>query len=1041
MSETRKDEEEILKYWEEHSILDKVRAKNSGNKPFYFLDGPPYVSGELHPGQIWVKAVKDIILRYKRFRGYDVHDRAGYDVHGLPTEHAVEKSMSIKSKRELESNLSVEKFITACREYVDSLISKMNRDYERFGISLNFEDAYIPYKSEYIEKAWGMLQRMEKKGLLYSDKKPLTYCPSCETVLAQGTLEVEYKDEEDPSLLIAFKINLPKSKPRIEIDDNTYLLVWTTTPWTIPANIAIAANPKELYVKAKFGGKHLILAKQRLDSIVSILNESAVVESEFYGSELEGIFYTSPIEDKVPMQKAFRRYHKVIFSESMVSMGEGSGLVHVAPGHGLEDYMLGKKNNLPVFSPISSHAKYTEEAGVYENLAVPIEANAKIIEDLRASGALLDSGKLTHSYPHCWRCDSKLIYLATDQWFLNIKKVKKKLLKNNSKVSWHPKEAAQWHENVLSNSPDWCISRQRYWGIPLPIWKCSKCEEVRIIGSKKELQEHAINKEYVESMQDLHRPYIDNVVLKCSKCAGEMHRVNDVFDVWFDSSVSFEASLSEEEFKRLFPADLILEGIDQLRGWFSSMLKSSVMLYGKSPYKEVVVDGMLLAEDGREMHKHLGNYISLSELLKFTTADAYRLWCSSHTQWLDLPFNRAEISDADKLLNILYNIANLINEYSDAIGYKNESAKIPSKIDGANEWIISRLHTVIKTVNDSLDRFEVQLATNALRDFAANDFSRFYIKIAKKNILYGSKSTANATIATMRYVFYNLIILISPIAPFASEKIYLENFAYKESIFLDEWPKYKSRLVNEQLEKDFSIAVEAITAILSSREKAKVKLRWPLSKAIIEVTDEEAYTAIEKLSGLIEEYTNIKGIELKRVTGISKIIKPMFQNIGPDFKENAGAVAEALKNANPKELEERIAEEGSYPLHTSKGLLSIFPRHFAIIEMQEPGDAVKFSHGLATVEKEISKELLSEALFRELARRIQLMRKELGLKKVDKIELFYNATGELAAIMKSKGKDLAREVNAVKVVDSIDGNEAKEFEIENEKINIAIKKV
>jgi len=1041
MPEIQKNEEEVLRYWNEHSILDKVRAKNSGNKQFYFLDGPPYVSGELHPGQIWVKTVKDILIRYKRFRGYNVHDRAGYDVHGLPTEHAVEKSMNIKTKRELESSISVEKFITACREYADSLISKMNRDYERFGVSLDFKNAYIPYKNEYIEKAWKILQRMEQKGLLYTDKKPLTYCPSCETVLAQGTLEVEYRDEEDPSILIAFKINELKSKPRIDVDENTYLLVWTTTPWTIPANVAIAANPKELYIKAKFGEKHLILAKQRFESVVSSLNESAIVESEFYGSELEGIFYINPLEAKVPMQRKLRKYHKVIFSESMVSMSEGSGLVHVAPGHGLEDYLLGKKNKLPVFSPVNSNARYTEDAGEYANLSVPGEANQKVLEDLKASGALLDSGRLTHSYPHCWRCDSKLIYLATDQWFLNIQKIKKKLLKNNSKILWHPKEAEQWHENVLSNSPDWCISRQRYWGIPLPIWKCSKCGNIQVIGSVKELKEHAVDKGYVESIQDLHRPYIDNVALKCSKCGAEMHRVSDVFDVWFDSSVAFEASLSDSEFNELFPADFILEGIDQLRGWFSSMLKSSVMLYNKSPYKEVVVDGMLLAEDGREMHKHLGNYISIAELLKFTTADAYRIWCSSHTQWLDLPFNRAEISDADKLLNIMYNIANLIKEYSNAIGYNKEGIKLPSKLDNTSEWIVSRLHTAIKKVNESLDKYEVQLATNTLRDFVVNDFSRFYIKAAKKNILYGSKAVSNATIATMKYIFYNLLILISPITPFASEKIYLDNFAYKESIFLDEWPKYKEKLVNESLERDFSIAVEAITAVLSSREKAKVKLRWPLSNAIIEVTDDDAYTAIEKLSGVIEDYTNVKSIELKRVTGINKVVKPLFQKIGPDFKENASAVAEALQNANIQELEKSIETEGTYALHTSKGVFNILPSHFTITEFQEAGDAVKFDHGLVIVNKEISKELLREALFRELARRIQLMRKEMGLKKVDKIELYYSTAGELGVIMNDKGKDLAKEVNAVKISNTLDGNAAQEFEIENEKISIAIKKV
>ena len=1032
-------EEEILRYWEEHSILEKWRAKNKGNKPFYFLDGPPYVSGELHPGQMWVKSIKDIILRYKRMQGYDVHDRAGYDVHGLPTEHAVEKSMNIKSKRELESRISTEKFIAACREYVDSLIVKMNRDFARFGVFLDFENAYIPYRKEYIEKAWNIFKRISGKGLLYKEDKPMTYCPNCETVLAPGSLEVEYGDEKDPSILVAFKIDTNKSKPKIEVNDNTYLLVWTTTPWTLPANMSVAVNPKELYVKARIGQRELIFAKKRFDAVVSLLNESAIVEAEFYGSDLEGIYYINPLEESVPLQKKFRKYHKVLFSETLVSMDEGTGIVHIAPGHGAEDYELGKKNKIPVFSPIDMHAKYTADAGAYAGLSVPDEANKRILEDLKELGALLDQGEITHSYPHCWRCGSKLIYLSTEQWFLNMQKIKKKLLKANSKVMWHPKEAQEWEANVLANSPDWCISRQRFWGIPIPIWRCEKCGNIEVVGSLSELEEKALNKEDVKSLQDLHRPYIDKVTLKCNKCGGEMHRVSDVFDVWFDSSIAFEASLSDEEFKELFPADLILEGVDQLRGWFGSLLKSGVMLYNKSPYKEIVVDGMLLAEDGREMHKHLGNYVPLSELLKYTTADAFRLWVSSHTQWLDLPFKKDEIKEAEKTISVLQNISNLINEYSDAIGYKELKLKLDTG-EMINAWIVSRLNNVIKEMTNALDNYDVHKANFALRNFILNDFSRFYLKMAKKKILYSSKREANATMNTINYVFHNVLLLSSPIIPFTSEKLYLEDYADKESVSFEDWPRYKNKYIDNDLEEAFKIAISAITAILNSREKAKVKLRWPLSSATLEVKDDRALEALEKLSEVIEDYTNVKKLEVKKIKGIERAIRPLFQRIGPEFKENAKAVADALASSNADEVEKSVAAKGYYELHTDKGLFTIRPEHFNIVEKSLSQDAVEFEYGVAYINPNMSKELLDEAIYRELVRRIQLMRKELGLKKVDKISIRYATSGELESLIREKLKDLSKETNAKEIIED-KNTSGKKFEILGDNIEIDAKKV
>ncbi|MEM0201545.1 MAG: isoleucine--tRNA ligase, partial [Candidatus Micrarchaeaceae archaeon] len=763
-----KNEEQILQYWKEMNILDKVRNLNKDNKSFYFLDGPPYASGSLHPGQIWVKSIKDIYVRFRRFQGFNVHDRAGYDVHGLPIENKVEKTLNLTSKKEIEIKIGVENFTKYCKEYASSLIPTMSKDFIRFGVSLDFEKPYLAYENQFIENSWEILKKINEKGLLYSGVKPMLYCTHCGTVLAQGTLEVEYSDETDNSIFVEFKINKELSKPKIDISENTYFLIWTTTPWTLPSNIAVAVNPKELYVKVKVKDKSLIFMKSRLEYLSELSNDNFIIEAEFYGSELENLFYINPLENKISKQKELRYIHKVIYAETLVSSQEGSGIVHIAPGHGMEDYQIGLKNNLPIFSSVDLNGNYNSDAGFYSNLKVPEEANTAILEDLKSRDVLLAKLKIKHSYPHCWRCKEKLLFLVTKQWFFNIQEIKNKLISENKKVSWHPEEAKLWMEDVLSNSPDWSIARQRYWGIPVPIWHCNNCNSDKIIGSKEELILNAINKEKASLLTNLHKPFIDQIKIICQKCKGESSRIPDVFDVWFDSGVAFKASLSQTEFDKLFPAAFILEGKDQLRGWFSTLLKISVMLYNKAPFKNVVIDGMLLSEDGREMHKSLGNYISLDELLKITSADGYRLWCSSHTQWLDLQFKKDEIKESEKKIIILYNMFNLFNEYTTLTKYIPKKIKKPSinKIEDKEDlWILSRLVSTINEVTKSLENYNIQISNNLISNFLLNDLSRFYLKIFKKKIIFSDKKQAKIYLDLMNYVLYNLNLLISPFTP------------------------------------------------------------------------------------------------------------------------------------------------------------------------------------------------------------------------------------------------------------------------------------
>ncbi len=1042
MLDFSKNEEETLNYWKEKGTLAKVREKNKSGKPFYFLDGPPYVSGDLHPGQMWVKSMKDVMLRYKRFRGYYVYDRAGYDVHGLPIERKVEAKLNLTSKKEIETKIGVENFINSCKEFVEGYIGRMDKDYIRFGVSLDFSNPYVPSRKEYMETAWGFVKMINQKRLLHKDKRSTTYCVGCNTAVSQGSMEVEYRNDTDPSVLVEFKVNEKLSKPRVDLGENAYLVIWTTTPWTLPANVAVAAHPKEIYVVAKVGEKRLIVAKSRLDALLSIMDESAMIEKEFYGSELEGIYYTSPLEAKVPEQKKFRKYHKILLSEEMVNVSEGSGLVHIAPGHGNEDYLLGKKNKLPIFSPVSTEGRYTAEAGGYDGLEILNGANKVVIEDLRALGSLIDASALQHSYPHCWRCDTKLIFIATEQWFVNIRKIKEKLLRENTKVSWHPPEAQKWQEELLRSSPDWTISRQRYWGIPMPIWTC-ECGETLVIGSLGELRENAVNQSMVDSLHDLHKPYIDRIMLKCVKCSKEMQRIPDVLDVWFDSAIAFRASLSEADFKRLFPVDFILEGRDQLRGWFSYQLKVAVAVYGKRPFNTVVTHGMMLGEDGREMHKKLGNYVPLEEILKTTTVDAFRLWCTSHTPELDLIFSREKINEANKVVMLLYNISNLYAEYSDAVGYKPPKVKKPSnleKLENEEAWIVSRMNRTIRDVTASLENYEIYKAVNTLKKFIIEDLSRFYLKAAKKKALYSERKMAKQVIDTVNYLLFNTLLLASVIIPFSTEKLYLRSYG-KESIFLENWPKYKEKLISDEIEEGFGYAIETITAILSAREKANLRLRQPLRTAIVEVTNEEALNSLQRMAGVIEDYTNIRKVELKLGESGKKTVRPLFENIGPEFKENAGAVGEALKGADAEAVMKDISSSGHYSLHTEKGTFNIAEKHFTVIEGAARKDALSFKYGSVSLDATISEELREEALVREFERAVQLMRKGMGLKKAERIKLYCRFSPEMKAIIKKNEKDILKAIAANQMSELEEGMESKEVEIDGETVKIKIAKL
>jgi isoleucyl-tRNA synthetase len=1014
-------EEKILDYWKTNSVDESVRLKNRNCKKFYFLDGPPYVTGNIASHHIWVVTIKDIVLRYKRYNHYNVHDRPGFDVHGLPIENKVERKLGIKSKNDIESKIGVEEFIRQCKNFAEEQMKEATKMYIRYGYSANFNETYIPLKNAYMSKGWMILKKLHKKNLIYSDMQALAFCPQCGTVLSSQGPEIEYSDETDASIFVKFPV---LRSAKLQLGKNAFLVVWTTTPWTLPANMAIAANPKARYVVVESNGENYVIAKERLDAFVEATNLNVIIKNEFYGSELGGLQYSNPLENKIPMQNKFSKYHKVLLDENLVSISEGTGLLHVAPGHGPEDYKLGKENKIPIFSPVDEHAHYTEEAGAYKGLSIPSEANIVILRDLKDTGNLLFQGEVKHTYPHCWRCGSKLIFRATKQWFVNVKKLKKKMLIENKKIKWHPDVAQKWQEDAIESSPDWCISRQRYWGTPIPIWVCGGCNSFDVIGSIEELVARA---GLAAAPEDIHKPHVDKIRIKCDSCGETMQRIPDVFDVWYDSGVSHTASLTDEEFNELFPADWITESRDQIRGWFSMLLRTSVGAYGRRSFNEVNIGGMILDEIGREMHRHLGNSTNASDLLNIASADGYRLWNSRHPRWQELRLKKKELEESDGDILTLYNIAELVKEFASLSSYDLKNVKRPNinRAQVEDRFILSKLNSLISRVNESMRVYSIDEAINEIRHFFVEDFSRFYLRYAKQNISYGTKSELKKTTGVAAYVLRNVLILISIVTPFSAEYIFQNLFSNNEkSIFLQEWPKSNKRFIDDELEKRIEIARGAISAILSSREKAGVTLRWPIAKATIEVTDDQIYTEIQEMSQLIEGYTNAKKLEIIKVSGVKKEIKPLYAKLGPVFKSMAGTVADALKSANPEDLEKGVAESGEYLLRTQSGNFTIKPEHFTIIEKAEEGERASFNHGIAYIDKKLDRGLMNEALVRELTRHVQLMRKEAGLSRLDKIDLGITAPQEIMNALNSDLKSvkriiMARRINEGQIAESI----------------------
>ncbi len=827
MDKRNLEEQEILNFWKEKKIYEKSRKNNSRGRKFYMVDGPPYATGYIHLGTALNKTLKDIAMRSRRMQRFNVLDRPGYDTHGIPIELQIEKEIGLTSKKDIEK-YGIDNFTEKCRDFATKFVRIMNDEFKNLGVWMDWDNPYLTLSDKYMEKVWGVLKEADKKNLIYLGKYPVHVCPRCETVVSYN--EIEYGKQKDTSIIVKFPL---------EGEKNTFLLIWTTTPWTLPANTGVMANPAEIYQKIELSnGEKWILAKDRVIELMSKLELGFSIKDEFLGKYMEGWKYLNPLKENLNMN--IKKGYIVVLSARYVNTHEGTGLVHCAPGHGKEDYEVGREYGLDNPSPVLTNGIMTSEAGKYSGKKAKI-ADAEIIEDLKKEKALITSFAYEHEYPLCWRDKSPLLMISQPQWFLKISEIQKKLLKDNKETNWIPKWAQLRMNGWLEGIGDWPISRQRYWGTPLPIWYDPETGEKIVVGSIAELK-----KKSGKNKINMHKPGIDEIEI-IGKSGKILKRVLEVLDVWLDAGVASWAIMeSEKQIKKFWPADLNIEGKDQIRGWWNSQLILSEIMFGKKPFKNVMMHGMILDISKKKMSKSSGNVTTPAEIIEKYGRDVLRYYCAKLSKGEDLLLDEKEFLEIDKFFTIIYNINSFINQID------NEKNK--NNIE--DKWIVSRYNSVIRDSMRAYNSYRFPEVTQILENFIFHDLSKTYIQIIRERSYEAKKILSE--------MFTGVLQILAPISPFFTERLWQEirakNKAREESIHLSVFPSLNERKIDDKLEREFELALKIIELGLSERDKLKIGLRWPLSKASVLSKN----ILSRDLQEIIKRQLNIKKITMKK---------------------------------------------------------------------------------------------------------------------------------------------------------------------------------
>lgn len=971
-------EQKILKEWQNVNILEKTIENRKNCKNFVFYDGPATANGMPGLHHMMAKFLKDSFCKYKTMQGYRVLRKVGWDTHGLPVELQVEKELGFTGKKDIEK-YGIKEFNQKCKESVWKNESAFSDLTNKMGQFIDLEHPYVTYDNKYIETEWWILKKFFDEGLFYEGHKILPYCPRCGTGLASHEVAQGYKEDSVNTVIVPMK----------KKDEDVYFLVWTTTPWTLIANVALCVNPSEEYIKVESQGYKFILASKLADKV---LGEDYKIIEKYMGSDLEYMEYEQLIPEIKVEGKAF-----YVTNDTYVTMEDGTGIVHIAPAFGEDDSRVGMKYKLPYVNPVGEDGKYL--VGPWKDMLV-FDADIEVIKYLKSNDKLFKKIKMVHNYPHCWRCDTPLIYYSKPSFYLEVTKLKDDIIKNNKTVNWHPayvgeKRFANWLENLN----DWAISRNRYWGTPLPLWRCS-CGHDEMIGSRAELKEKALCDIDCETI-DLHRPYVDEIKIKCSECGKEMSRVTDVIDCWFDSGSMPYAQYhypfeNKELFESQFPADFISEGVDQTRGWFYTLMILGTFVMGKSPYKNVLVNDLLLDKFGKKMSKSKGNIVSPFKTIETYGADTIRFYLPyTSPVWTPIKFDEEGLKEIySKYINTFKNTYSFFEMYANADNIDPREYNIDvEKRDITDKWLISKLNKLIKEVTSAYEEYDLTKVTKAIIVFLNDDLSNWYIRSNRRRFWESELTESKKAVYLTTYeVLLALTKLTAPITPYISEEIY-KCLTNKESVHLEDFPKYDDSLINESIEKQMDLIRDICSLGRFAREEAKIKVRQPISELILDSNDEKT---IGNLQVIIKEELNVKNIIFIKDMDkyMEYIVKPNFREVGKLFGPKVNMFAETLKTLSYDEISKLRNEEIEIVFDGST--IKVVPNMVDInVKVKEGYCSSNNGKTFVILNTELTDELILEGIARELIRKIQSMRKEMDLVITDRINVYYNGPEKL----------------------------------------------
>lgn len=1014
-------ESKRLEQWKKDDILNKCIENRKDAPYFVFYDGPATANG--HPGlhHMVAKFLKDTICKYKTMQGYKVLRKVGWDTHGLPVELQVEKELGFTGKKDIEK-YGIEEFNQKCRESVWKNESTFTDLTEKMGQFIDLKHPYVTYDNDYIETEWWILKKFFDEGLFYQGAKILPYCPRCGTGLASHEVAQGYEEMSVDTVYVPFK----------KKGSDEYFLVWTTTPWTLISNIALCVNPDYDYSLVESQGTKFILATSLVNKC---LGDDVKILDTFKGSTLENQEYEQLIPSLKVDKKAF-----YVTVDSYVTAEDGTGVVHMAPAFGADDARVGKKYDLPYLNPVGEDGKYTE--GLWEGINV-FDADKEIIKYLKENGKLLRKERIVHNYPHCWRCHSPLIYYSKPSYYLEVTKIKDKIVENNKTVNWYPSYVGEKRfGNWLENLNDWAISRSRYWGTPLPYWTCS-CGHAEMIGSREELIEKAVEK--IDKSIELHRPFIDEVHLKCSKCGGVMNRVTDVIDCWFDSGAMPFAQYhypfeNQELFETQFPADYICEGIDQTRGWFYTLMVISTFVKGVSPYKNVLVNDLLLDAHGKKMSKSKGNIVEPFSTMKEYGADTVRFYLPYVSPvWVPLKFDFNGLKEVhSKFFNPLKNTYNFFSMYANIDNIDiNECNIALNKREEIDRWLISKYNKLLKYVTESYDKYDLNLVVRALTDFVSEDLSNWYIR-RNRNRFWAKDldDSKKAVYMTTYEVLVGISKMMAPVVPYLSDEIYT-NLTNEYSVHTADFPKYDESLIDESLEEKMDLVRNLISIGRNIREENKLRVRQPLQEILIDGKNE---SILSDLTQLIREELNVK--EVVFVTDTSKymnyVLKPNFKVVGKVFGSNLKEYQEKLLSLSLEDVK-HLENNETIKMNVNGDDYEVTSEMVDIrISAKEGFNVGMENNNYVILNATLTDELVKEGIAREVVSKVQLMRKNNGLELTDRIVIKYSADELICNAIEEFSDYIKHETLADELINSeVSQNE---FVIDDKKIAIEISK-